>query len=39
VVSPMTKELVSTNNVSQNFSNGVVDIEAINEVESSQFRF
>jgi len=39
VVSPMTKELVSTNNVSQNFSNGVVDIEAINEVESLNVRF
>jgi hypothetical protein len=44
VVSPMTKELVSTDNKNvrdeiTNFSNGVVDIEAINEVESSQFRF
>ena len=41
VVSPMTKELVSTDNISRDFSNGVFSIgsEAINEVESSQFRF
>ena len=41
VVSPLTKEIVSTDNISQDFSNGVFSIgsEAIDEVKSLNVRF